>query len=258
MSSTDTQRLRLTIALSARWDAYPLRFHQLAAHGFALEYTPSPDALEALPTHVGAFVEAGIPVRYHAFFPEHEFGHRDVDIAEASLRLQMALLEAMQGLGEQVVTVHIGLLPATPLDLGRAQANLARLAERSRELGITLCLENLRRGPTSDPKTVHTWAQQADTMITLDVGHAISCQAVRRGERSVKDYIATFSERLFEVHMYEREEDRHYPPKDMTILGPVIERLFQTRCSWWTLELPALYEALATRALLLAYMEGKR
>lgn len=257
MSSPDSQCPRPTIALSARWNAYPRRFRCLAAHGFALEYTPSPDALEALPTHVAAFLAAGIPVRYHAFFPEHEFGHRDANIAETSLRLQMALLEAMQGLGDQVITVHIGLLPTTPLDLGRAQANLVRLAERARELGITLCLENLRRGPTSDPQTVRAWAQQADTMITLDVGHAVSCQAVQRGERTVMDYIATFAARLLEVHLYEREEDRHYPPKDMSILGPIVERLLETRCSWWTLELPTLDEALATRELLLTYLEER-
>ena len=243
-----------TMALSARWDTYPDRFQWLASQGFALEYTPGPDALDSLPLHVDPLIQAGVPVRYHAFFPEHEFGHRDAEIAEAALRLHAAMLETMAGRGEPVVTVHIGLHRETPLDVARAQANLARLTERAHALGITLCLENLRRGPTSDPTLVLRWAMQAGAMITLDVGHAVSCEAVRQGERSVDAYLDAFGERLCEVHMYERELDRHYPPKDMTVLGPIVDRLVGTACRWWTLELIDHQEALATRDLLRAYL----
>jgi sugar phosphate isomerase/epimerase len=244
-----------TIALSAHWHTYPDRFVWIAEHGFALEYSPNPEAFDTLPAHVGPLLEAGVPVRYHAFFPRHELGHADGDVAERAVRVHVAALEAMCGRGEPVITLHVGLKRDIPLDHGRAAANLARLVEHAADLGIAVCLENLRRGPTSNPETVVAWARQTGAMLTLDVGHAVSCQRVLNGELTVLDFVEMFAERLCEVHMYERETDRHYPPRDMSILGPIVDRLLDTPCNWWTIELENYDEALATRALLLNYLQ---
>ena len=124
----------------------------------------------------------------------------------------------------------------------------------SLDLGIIICLENLRHGLTSDPNTVLNWAQVSGSMITLDVGHAVSCERVQSGALSVVDFVEAFADRLHEVHMYERETDRHYPPRDMSILGPIVDRLLETECKWWTIELDDSAEALATRNLLLDYL----
>jgi len=247
---------RPTIALSAHWDTYPDRFRWIVDHGFAAEYTPNPEAFEDLPRHVAPFLATGVPVRYHGFFPEHEIGHRDRAMAERALQVQMAALEAMAGRGEQVITAHIGLDRKAPLDRGRAAENLARLVARADELGIAVCLENLRRGPTSDPETVLEWVRASGAMITLDVGHAVSCQRVQDGKLTALDFVEAFADRLLEVHMYEREADRHYPPQDMTVLGPIVDRLLATACTWWTIELNDTAEALATRALLQEYITG--
>jgi sugar phosphate isomerase/epimerase len=247
----------LTIALSAPWHACPDRLTWIAEHGFAVEYAPDPDALDKLHQHIDPLLHAGIPVRYHGFFPDHEIGHKDAAVAEHALQVQMAALEAMHGRGQQVITVHVGLNRMAPLDPGRVVENLARLAERGRDLGITICLENLRRGPTSDPGTVSAWAEAAGAMITLDIGHAISCQQVQDGELTVSDFFSAFGSRLWEVHMYERETDKHHPPRDMSILGPILNRLLETRCSWWTIELDDYAEALSTRSLLFDYLHAR-
>jgi sugar phosphate isomerase/epimerase len=243
------------IALSAHWDAYPERFTWIVEHGFATEYSPNPRAFDQLPMHVELFLEAGIPVRYHGFFPRYEIGHADAATAERAVRIHLSALEAMHGRGEQIITVHIGLDRAAPLDPVRVVQSLSRIVERARALGITVCLENLRRGPTSDPETVVEWARESGAMITLDVGHAVSCQRVQSGELTALDFVETFADRLVEVHMYERETDRHYPPQDMAILGPIVDRLMTTSCTWWTIELDDCDEALATRALLLRYLQ---
>jgi hypothetical protein len=44
----------------------------------------------------------------------------------------------------------------------------------------------------------------------------------------------------------------------MTILGPIVDHLRATRCTWWTIELDDYAEALATRVLLLDYLEASR
>jgi sugar phosphate isomerase/epimerase len=91
-------------------------------------------------------------------------------------------------------------------------------------------------------------------MITFDIGHAVSCQSVQSGELSPLDYLEMIADRLWHVHIYERETDRHIPPRDMGVLGPVVDGLLATRCGWWTVELDDEVEALATRALLLDYL----
>jgi sugar phosphate isomerase/epimerase len=166
----------------------------------------------------------------------------------------MAALEAIHGRGEQVITFHVGLHRDNPIYPGRVAENLWRLVERARGLGVTVCLENLCHGPTSHPENVVAWARASGAMITLDIGHAVSCQRVQSGELTALDFLEMVADRLFEVHMYERETDRHRPPQDMTILGPIVDRLLATRCTWWTIELDDCAEALATRSLLLNYL----
>lgn len=246
------------IALSAKWHTYPKRLHWIAEHGFALEYTPNPASFELFPQRIAPFLQAGIPLRYHGFFPGYEFAHADPEAAKRGLDVHLAALEVMPGRGEPVITVHVGLRHQDPIDPGRALDHLARLVERGRQLGITVCLENLRQGLTSDPETVVAWAAASGAMITLDVGHAISSRRVLEGALSPLDFVEAFASRLAEVHIYERETDRHHPPRDMTLLGPIVDRLIETQCSWWTIELDDYAEALATRALLLNYLESKR
>jgi sugar phosphate isomerase/epimerase len=256
---------QLVIALSAKWHTYPQRLHWIAEHGFALEYAPNPEALELFPQRIAPFLQAGLLLRYHGFLPGYEFAHADPEAAKRGLAVHLAALEVMPGRGEPVITVHIGLRRQDPLDAGRAVEHLARLVERGRQLGVTVCLENLRQGPTSDPETVVEWAAASGAMLTLDVGHAVSSRRVREGELGPLDFVEAFAPRLTEVHIYEKETDRHYPPRDLALLGPIVDRLIGTQCRWWTIELEGYDEALATRALLLDYLseanpksEGRR
>ena len=251
--STTTQP---RIALTAKWFTYPDRFHWIQQHGFAMEYTPDPDALHLLAPHVSPMLDAGVMVRYHGFLPEYEFAHRDAETAKRGLDKHIAVVNALQGYGEQVITVHIGLKPDDPIDEGRAVDNLTQLTTYARERGITVCLENLRRGPTSHPETVARWAQQAGAMITLDLGHALSCQLVLDGDMTGAEFLATVRTRLREIHLYERETDRHYPPTDMHILGPLLDDL-PPECDWWTIELDDYDEALFTRSLALSHWNSR-
>jgi sugar phosphate isomerase/epimerase len=246
-----------TIALAAKWYTFPDRFHWIADHGFAVAYAPNPEDLGSLPEHVDVFIRAGVPVRYHGFLRGYEFGHQDAVMAERGLQMHLSVLEAMRGRGEQVITVHVGLRRDDPIDAGRAVENLSKIVDRANELGTTVCLENLRRGPTSHPATVLAWARASGAMITLDLGHANSSQRVQDGEISTLAFVDAFADRLCEVHMYERETDRHYPPQDMAILGPLVDRLVETQCTWWTIELDDYAEALSTRSLLLDYLKAR-
>jgi len=254
LNDKDTLPLQPTIAISAKWQTYPDRFHWLRENDFALEYSPNPEELGSLHEHIDSFLQSGTPVRYHAFFPGYEIGHHNTDIRDSAMRFHLAALEAIHRHVEQVITVHIGLNPEDKIEPAAAIENLSSLVELGRDLNITVCLENLRRGPTSHPENLINWARHSGAMITFDVGHAVSSQRVQSGELSTLDFLDSVSDRLCEVHMYERETDRHYPPRDMSVLGPIVDRLLETECKWWTIELDEPAEALATRELLLDYL----
>ena len=244
----------LTIALSVQAKEYPGRFFWARDNAFALEYTPEPLFPELIPRHVNPFTEDGIPVRFHCRFGEFELGNADPEKAAEALAVHSRIIDAITGIGEPVVTVHLNLVKSIPFDIQRGLENLTRLVEHARKRGITVCLENLKRGPTSDPTNVLAWATASGAMITMDVGHAVSSEYVKEVKNIIPGIVELFHERLREVHMYGKEEDRHYPIEDMAQFKPIIDRLLTTGCAWWTIELDSCEEALVTRQRLLGYL----
>jgi sugar phosphate isomerase/epimerase len=244
----------LTIALSVQAKEFPDRFTWAEDNSFALEYTPDPLHPELIREHVAASVERGTPVRFHTRFFGYEMGNTDFEKAEEAYQVHSQVIEAMSDLGEPVVTVHLNLDSTIPFDPHRAVDNLSRLVEKARESNITVCLENLRRGPTSDPNNVRAWAVESGAMITMDIGHAVSSDYVKEGNMTAAEIVDLFSDRLYEAHMYGKEENRHYPVEDMGITGPIIDRLVTTGCRWWTIELGDYSEALDTRRKVLQYL----
>jgi len=244
----------LTIALAVQAKDYPQKLLWARDNVFALEYTPDPLSPGLISTHVKPFIDSGVPVRFHCRFFDYEIGNSDGVKAEEAVQIHSKVIEAIAGLGEPVITLHLNLSARIPFDSQRGIENLARLVVRGRQLGVTVCLENLRRGPTSDPSNVLAWAKTSGAMITLDVGHAVSSEFVRNGKVTVPYIVDLFSERLCEVHMYGKEEERHYPIESITTIKPIVDRLLSTGCSWWTIELDDYAEALSTRKILLDYL----
>ena len=229
------------LAASAKWFHGITRLDYLCSRGLGIEFTPDPDDFSTMPALLAPFIDRGVPVRFHAFFPEYEIGDQDGDAAKRAMNHQRRFLEVVASIASApVVTCHIGLAPEQPVDMNRAGDNLGLLVRRAEELGVTLALENLRRGPAADPRQVCRWAEAAGSALTLDVGHALSSQMVHDKTMSMDEIVELFAPRIVEAHYYEKETDRHHPPEDMHILGPVVDRLLQTPCNWWTIELEDL------------------
>lgn len=247
----------ITLAVSTQWHVFPERFEWIAENGFAMAYTPNARQLQHTKQHTAPYLKNNIPIRYHGYFPGFEIGDADRQKAEQALNLHMQAIDAINGRGEQVMTVHIGLDPHIALNYEYIVNNLCRLAQYARQKGITICLENLRTGLTSNPETVVELAEKCGTSITLDVGHAVSCERVAGGEITVIGIVEMFRHLLEEVHFYEYETDTHYAPSDMSILGPIVDALCETNCKWWTIELTSYKDILNTRRLVEEYLEGK-
>ncbi|MBU2513211.1 TIM barrel protein [bacterium] len=246
-----------TIAVSAKWYSFPDRFEWLASQGFSFEYTSDPEQLSLIGDHTRPFLDKGIAIRHHGFFPGFEIGDKDSKQADTAMDLHFKTLDAIRGIGEPFITLHVGLTRRVEIVPNRVCDNLGRLVDYAKNLGITVSLENLKQGVTSNPKTVREWADCTGAMITLDIGHAVSSELVSSGEETVLGIIDLFEDRLAEVHLYEREIDRHYAPENMVILGPIIDRLLKARCPWWTIELDDYEDILKTRQLIETHLLSK-
>jgi sugar phosphate isomerase/epimerase len=193
-------------------------------------------------------------VRHHGYFPGEEIGHAHAATAEEAMQLHFKAMETLQGVGEPLMTVHVGLDRTLPLNHRRVLENLTRLVEYGKKIGVAVSLENLRRGPTANPGTLLDWARNSGAGITLDIGHAVSSQCVCNKAIRVEKIIRLAAERLMEVHFYESETDRHWAPRNMDILGPIVDRLITTSCRWWTIELEDTRDVLLTRQLLVDHL----
>ncbi len=247
--------MSITLALTAKWPTYPKRLDWIVENGFALEYAPDPEKLESFSTRIDPYLQKGVPVRYHAFLRGYEIGHSDQALAERGLYMHKKMMDHILGKGEPVMTIHIGLNQKDPIDNNTAIKNLKNLVDYGKALDMTVCLENLRTGPTSDPATVWEWAEKAGSQITLDIGHAVSSDRVKHGLVTPYDFINTFADRLHEIHLYGKETDRHHPPKELSEIKGILDIAVETKCDWWTIELDDYDEVLFTRQLVSGYLK---
>lgn len=248
----------VTLAVSAHWFRFPDKFKWIAEHYFAFEYAPDPKHLDRVRHHLAPYMDCHIPIRHHAYFPGYEIGDPNPDRAAQAMKMHLQAFNAIKGIGNQIVTVHVGLIPGQPLNHDRVIKNLSTLVTYGKECGIQVNLENLRFGPSSHPETMIEWTTASGANITLDIGHAVSCDRVQQGDVTVPDIIDLFSSKLDEVHLYESETDTHHAPKDLSILGPILDRLIQTDCRWWTIELDDYQEILHTRQLVTQYLSQNK
>ncbi len=240
-----------TLAFTASSADAPARLRWVGEYAYAVEFSPDPEQLALLPRKVSPFLKAGLSVRFHTRYFRYEIGHADRHKAEVALKVHMRTLAAMAGLGGSVVTVHTGLDPDQPVLFSRIVENLSRLVAFAETLGITVCLENLRKGHSSDPRSILEWATASGAMITLDIGHALGAQCVQSGEYAPEDFVELFNSRLFEAHVYGREDAQgHHPITDVKPIEPVLDMLLRSKCAWWTVELQEPAEAIGTRRLL--------
>lgn len=248
----------VTFGVSCHWHSFPEKPQWVSGKGLAIEYSPNPQQLDDITAHLDPLKEEGIPLRYHAFFPGFEIGDLDYEQSERAMELHLQFFDRIRGSHQKTVTVHIGLNPKAPINHDRVISNLTRLVAYGKARGITVCVENLKRGAASIPENVLRWADGSGANITLDVGHAVSCELVARGEMRAAQIADMFGDRIHEIHLYGYETDTHHPPEDMSLIGPVIDRVLETGCRWWTIELNDYQEIEHTLSMVSHYVAEKQ
>jgi hypothetical protein len=230
------------------------RLDWLYAHDFAIELVPDPSRLDRLGPLIWPYVQKGLAIRFNALLPGWEIGDAEPAAARWALKRYLDLVDVVSEFPDPVVTCNIGLTTGRGISGKRAVAGLTALTDYAARRGVTIALANGKTGPTATPERHLLWAQRAGAKIVLDLGAALCAKAVRR--LCLEAYIDRAAHRLVGARLYEGiDRHGHRAPSDMATLGPAIDRLSQTPCSWWTLVLDHPKEVRLTRRMVLEYLD---
>ncbi len=144
--------------------------------------------------------------------------HLTESIRLASIQEVLGALETASDLGAEKVVAHPGYIDGMAVHVPDYALNLAmealeKIWLRSRQLGLSLCIENMfpRVGPFVEPDDFEPiFAAFPDMKLVLDTGHAnIGDKAGRR----VLDFIRRFGKRLGHLHVSDNNGrlDEHLP-----------------------------------------------
>ncbi len=234
------------------------RKHAYAGVEWYLDQRRLPVAPEARKKLFSAMRRGGLGIRFHAPAADVEIGHRDPAIAETSLRYLLMHVEFLGEVAPTTLTMHVGSrsIPMELLSWDVTLEHLRHIAAVGRDRGVTVCLENLKRGWTSDPHRLLAMAEAANSAITLDLGHAHASVFVQDGG-TVEDFYSVIRTRVANVHVYEIEtpEGRHIPLEELARHVPVLDALLAHGQRTWVLELSNPEDLEQTRLALRPYEE---
>lgn len=207
---------------------------------------------------VDPFLSRPTAMRFHFPLGGIEVGGPDEASDASGLTGAKEVIDALPGQGERLLTVHLPLCSdATPKQLASAGQRLHDVVQYGRERGVTVCLENLRWGITSDPAVFIDLIEYSGAGVTFDIGHANSSEFAQAGFSSER-FAELVSAYVRNAHVYEREDTCHHAPTDLARIGPTLEILLQTGCDWWVIELFDREEVVATRSLLMEFLSMRR
>lgn len=264
MDSQPPARAELYLSSSAFRDppekvAAYAREHAYAGIEWYLDQRRLPIAPQARKALFDAMRRSRLGIRFHAPAADVEIGFRDPAIAEASLRYLLMYIEFLGEVAPTTLTVHVGSrsIPMEMLSWETTLAHLRRVAAAGRERGVTVCLENLKRGWTSDPHRLLAMAEAANSAITLDLGHANASPFLQEGG-TLEAFHSVIKERVANVHIYEIEtpDGRHMPLEGLIRHGPALDALLARGPRTWVLELSNPEDLAQTRGVLQPYNTG--
>lgn len=176
----------------------------------------------------------------HAPYADLEIGHRDAELAAASLRVLREYADIAAELGAHHLNVHVGSFGLAPEERSREGLvrNLSSLMEHAARRGTQVTVENLRRGLTSEPETFADLLRATGTPVTFDHGHAHGSAWVQEGHGTVLDVLHSIPTPIVAAHLYLTErDDTHIPPTDPDEMAAALGLLRERGCDFWVLEL---------------------
>jgi sugar phosphate isomerase/epimerase len=212
----------------------------------------APQAFDRLKHELG-----NISYKFHAPTTDVELGHRDPVIRDASLRYLQHYLDLISRIGGKYVTVHLAAksIVETVLSLDGAVQSLSSLVSYGLDRGVTVCLENLKHGWTSNPGLFNSILLQTGAAATIDIGHLRATPLIRDQKLTPSQFLEQVKANIVTTYVYEIEtpDGIHLPPSDLVNIKDILGFLLNRGCTWFVIELPDCQSTLNTLSLLRNY-----
>lgn len=198
-----------------------------------LDYIPVPLSSQRREKLKREFEESHVLLRYHLPHSTCDVGSKSSKIRRISEEYLQLNLELIGGLGANYAVLHFAQYEDRDLP---PLSSLESVIEIAAKHNITIAIENLTIGPTSNPKSLDEILSKSGAELALDVGHA-------QRTKSLEELVSLFSSRITHVHFYGFEDDcyNHRPfPSDIDALKTARFISRTSRASWWTIEMDNL------------------
>jgi sugar phosphate isomerase/epimerase len=219
-----------------------------------LDYYRIPAASNAREGFITAAQKSGLPSRFHAPCQDVEIAHLDPEIARAALSYLKMYIGFIKVFPGTHLNLHVGSRSISESELSweTGVSFLKELVSFGKEQGVTVCIENLKKGWTSRPEKLAALVEATGAGITLDIGHARAALKFADSKLSVAEYAEPFAKSIQNVHLYEIEsvEGRHIEPENLDVIRPTINWLLDKGILWWVIELTQYETMLNTKRML--------
>ena len=219
-----------------------------------LDYYRIPAASNARKGFIEAALNSGLPSRFHGPCQDIEIANREMRIAQAALTYLKMYIDFIKVFPDTHLNLHVGSRSIAEEELSweTAVCFLKELVGYGKDHGVTVCIENLKKGWTSRPEKLAALAEATGAMITLDIGHARAALKFAESDLSLEEYAKPFAHRIQNVHLYEIEsvEGRHIEPQNLNAIRPALNWLKNQGILWWVIELTSYDTMLATKKML--------
>lgn len=249
------------IALSSRYSNYAEKLLYFAqTNKFeGIEYSILSETGKHLKTEyqiMKKLAESDLEIRYHMPYKTIELAHGDSVHAENSVQYFKECIDLINLLGGRYAIVHLGLgyrYSLQKLNFQHALKNLERVVAYGIKKNITICLENLTFGFTSNPTTFLNILENTGASAAIDIGHVVSSPVVINGNVTAENFIFEVLPFIKSAHVYDKEvteketlDTFHTAPQDKEDVLSRLGVLLQSDCDWWLIELGDSKEILQT------------
>ena len=195
-----------------------------------------------------------LEVFYHSPFLDQAIGSANSTIRQNTFNTLKMYLDFLQEYKAKFLVIHAGV-DEEECPRANIVKDLANLVEIARTKGITLCVENLRFGLSSNPYDLRKLAEECGSQITFDLGHANSCKWTNEEGRSPKDFLRIVEDKVMGAHIYLKEEGgKHHPFTSIDEVSDTLECLISLKdVKWWTIELPSIEDTIRQKLMLDSY-----
>jgi sugar phosphate isomerase/epimerase len=203
-----------------------------------------------------------LELRFHCPFMKVDIGHEDSGKGKKAVGIFQRIIQLVSKVGGKYLTLHIGLGHNNTKILSWYETirNLQKMVRYGAERGVVVCLENLGWGWTSKPNLFEKLIRRSGAGVTLDIGHAHACEAIRSQHYTTEDFVSPHADRVFNAHVYHTEIPGvgHLPPENLADIRDRLEILQQIGCPWWTLEVKDVEGLLKTKSVVETFLNRNR